>query len=143
MTMAELVSDDGRPGADMVQVAFATDAVEGEMIQGLLDDGGIPCLLRQAGINGPMLGFGLLPRSAQRVMVSPDRAEAARRLLYENLFANELSAMDDAADLEYPRVSSRRKPRDYGLIGGYARAWAWSIGAMAIAFAIFLLLRAV
>ena len=140
--MAELVTEDGRPGADMVQVAFATDAAEGEMIQGLLDDGGIPCLLRQAGINGPMLGFGLLPRSAQRVMVRPDRAEAARRLLYENLFANEQSGtMDDAADLEYPPASSRRKPRNYGLIGGYARAWAWSIGAMAVAFAVFLLLR--
>ncbi len=141
MTMAELVSDDGRPGADMVQVAFATDAVEGEMIQGLLDGGGIACLLRPAGINGPMLGFGLLPRSAQRVMVRPDQAEAARRLLYENLFAGEWSAMGDAADPEYPRASNRRKPRNYGLIGGYARAWAWSIGAMAIFFAIFLLLR--
>lgn len=143
MAMAELVSDDGRPGADMVQVAFATDAVEGEMIQGLLDDGGIACLLRPAGINGPMLGFGLLPRSAQRVMVRPDRAEAARRLLYENLFAEDWGAMGDVADLEDLGASSRRKPRSYGLIGGYARAWAWSIGAMAVAFAVFLLLRAV
>lgn len=141
--MAELVADDGRPAADMVQVAFANDVVEGEMIRGLLDEGGIGSLLWPAGINGPMLGFGLLPRSAQRVMVRPDRAEAARRLLYENLFANEQSTMGDAVDLDYPGATSRRKPRNYGLIGGYARAWAWSLGAMAIIFAVFLLLPGV
>jgi hypothetical protein len=139
--MAELVTEDGRPGADMVQVAFATDAVEGEMIQGLLDGGGIACLLRPAGINGPMLGFGLLPRSGQRVMVRPDRAEAARRLLYENLFANEQSAIGEAIDPDYLGLSSGRKPRNYGLLGGYARASAWSFAAMAIIFAVFLLLR--
>ena len=137
------MTEDGRPGADMVQVAFATDAVEGEMIRGLLDGGGIACLLRPAGINGPMLGFGLLPRSAQRVMVRPDRAEAARRLLHENLFANEQRQIGDAVDPDYLGVSNRRKPRNYGLIGGYARAWAWSIGAMATIFAVFLLLHSV
>jgi hypothetical protein len=36
-----------------------------------------------------------------------------------------------------------RKPRDYGLLGAYARIWFWSVGAMALAFGIFLLLRAV
>ncbi len=137
------MTDDGRPGADVVQVAFATDAVEGEMIRGLLEGGGIACLLRPAGINGPMLGFGLLPRSAQRVMVRPDRAEAARRLLRESLFENEQSAAGEIAEPEYPEASSGRKPRNYGLIGGYARAWAWSIGTMAIVFAVFLVLRGI
>lgn len=33
-----------------------------------------------------------------------------------------------------------RKPRNYGLIGAYGRIWAWSLGAMMLAFGVFLLL---
>ncbi len=41
----------------------------------------------------------------------------------------------------HPEERGRRKPRDYGLIGAYARALAWSLGIMAVAFGVFLLLR--
>jgi putative signal transducing protein len=139
--VAQLVDDDS-PGADLVEVAFAGDAAEGELIQGLLEGGGIACILRPAGINGPMLGFGLLPRAAQRVMVRPERAQAARGLLYENLFANEQDAaegLSDAGDMD----ASSGKLRNYGLLGGYARAWLFSVGAMAIVLAVFLLVRSI
>lgn len=37
--------------------------------------------------------------------------------------------------------SDRHGPRNYNLIGPYARIWIWSLGAMALAFGVFLLLR--
>jgi hypothetical protein len=139
--MAELVTGDGGPGANLVQVAFAQDAAEGEMIRGLLEDRGHACLLQPAGINGPMLGVGLLPRSAQRVMVRPDCADATRQLLSEVLFENEQEA-PEIANAGHLEDAKGRKPRDYGLFGAYARAWIWSLGAMGLVFAVFLLLRA-
>jgi len=36
-----------------------------------------------------------------------------------------------------------RGPRNYGLAGAYGRIWAWSLGAMLLAFGVFLLLRMV
>jgi hypothetical protein len=90
-----------------------------------------------------MLGFGLLPRSGQRVTVRPVEAQTARRLLYESLFANEQGAVGEIAESEYPEASNGRKPRSYGLIGGYARAWVVSVGAMALIFAVFLFLRSI
>jgi hypothetical protein len=140
--VAQLVDDDS-PGADLVEVAFADDAAEGELIQGLLEGGGIACILRPAGINGAMLGFGLLPRAAQRVMVRPERAQAARGLLYDSLFANEQDAAEGLAGADNIEASRGRKPRSYGLLGGYARAWLFSVGAMAIVLAVFLLLRSI
>jgi hypothetical protein len=141
--VAQLVDDNGKPGADLVEVAFADDAAEGEMIQGLLEGGGIACILRPAGINGPTLGFGLLPRAAQRVMVRPERAQAARGLLYESLFANEQDTEEDLAGADDVEASGGREPRSYGLLGGYARAWLVSVAAMAIVLAVFLLLRSI
>ncbi len=72
-------------GSEMVQVAYANDPVEAEMIQGLLASHGIPSLLQPAGLNGPRRGFaGLQPGwggGTQRVMIRADRADEARALL--------------------------------------------------------------
>jgi hypothetical protein len=35
-----------------------------------------------------------------------------------------------------------RGPRNYGLIGAYARIWFWSLGALGVTFGVFLRLRA-
>ena len=75
-------------------------------------------------------------------MVRADRAEEARRLLAEVLVENE-RPWPEPVDVVYPDETHGRKPRGYGLIGAYARAYLWAIGLMAVAFGIFLLLRGI
>jgi hypothetical protein len=124
------------------------------MIQGLLESAGIPSLLRQVGlsVDGPRLGFGHLPGfegGPQRVMVHANRAEQARALLTETLVEDEYEDDDEAwrdtanarflENADGGRTGGRF--RDYGVVGAYARAMFWSFGTMAVAFAVFLLLR--
>lgn len=49
--------------------------------------------------------------------------------------------MATAGDGVDEEPGSGREPRGYGLIGAYARIWAWSLAALALAFVVFLLLR--
>ncbi|HEX5375946.1 MAG TPA: DUF2007 domain-containing protein [Solirubrobacterales bacterium] len=135
--MRETTAPDDPPGTDLVEVAFAGNLVEGEMIQGLLRTGSIASILQQTGINGPSLGIGLLPHSAQRVMVRAGQADAARRLLAEALAEQEEEFVNEA----YLDDVQGRGPRSYGLIGAYARIWLWSLTALGIAFGVFLLAR--
>ncbi len=136
-----------RSAGELVQVAFARDRVEGEMIHGLLDNVGIPSLLEQAGlsVDGPQLGFGLATRGfgggPQRVMVHADRAEQARALLAETLVEDE-EAMSEVANVEHLEDGDGGGARNYGVVGAYARALFWSLGIMGAAFGVFLLLRA-
>jgi hypothetical protein len=133
---------DALGGEDLIGVAFANDRAEGDVIQGLLGSAGIPSVLRQVGIDGLQLGIGLLnpDGGSRRVMVRSDQAEAARALLGE---AAVLSDPGDwvEADSPYAEEAAGRKLRNYGLVGAYGRIWAWSLSAMALAFAVFLLLR--
>ncbi len=133
-------TDGGR--AELVEVIYAKDGVEAEMIQGLLDNGGIPSVLRALGINGPQLGIGLLPTNPQRVMVHADQAQEARALLAQTLVADEQGASAEIADVGGPEALGGSRPRGYGLLGAYARIYLWSFVAIAIAFGAFLLLRA-
>ncbi len=136
---------DAGDGAELVGVAYANDLAEGEMIKGLLESSGIPSVLQRVGIDGPSLGFGLLSPGggSQQVMVHAHRAEEARALLATTLSESEQVDLTEISDLPYPGEPKRRKPRRYGLVGGYARIWAWSFGTMGLAFAVFLLLRSV
>lgn len=74
-------------GEELVEVAFAADAVEGAMIKGLLEDAGIPVFLRAsvARAEGSELAFGMMSRGStagpQDVMVPAGRAEEARAVL--------------------------------------------------------------
>jgi hypothetical protein len=141
------VSGDG-PRGELVGVAFARDRIEGEMIHGLLENAGIPSLLEQVGLNvdGPQLGFGLATRGfgggPQRVMVHANRAEQARALLAETLVEDEEEAWPEVANAEYLEDADGGRARDYGVLGAYSRAIIWSLGIMAAAFGVFLLLRA-
>jgi hypothetical protein len=140
------VGDDGS-GGDLVGVAFARDRVEAEMIQGLLENAGIPSLLKQDGlsVDGPQLGFGLATRGfgggSQRVMVHASRVEQASALLAETLVEDEEGAWPEVANATYLEGAESGRARDYGVVGGYARAVFWSVGIMAVAFGVFLLLR--
>jgi hypothetical protein len=145
---------DGPSGA-LVEVAFAKDRIEGEMIYGLLENAGIPSLRQQVGLNvdGPQLGFGLASNGfgggPQRVMVHANRAEQARTLLAETLVEDEYEDEDEAwrdtANAKFLENADGGRAggrfRDYGVVGAYARAMFWSFGTMAVAFGVFLLLR--
>jgi len=136
---------DALGGEDLVSVAFANDRAEGNMIQGLLDSAGIPSVLQPMGVDGPMLGIGLLnpDGGSQRVMVRSDQAEAARALLGEVVVPNEPEDWVESDNSPYAEETEGRKPRNYSLIGAYGRIWAWSLAAMMLALGIFLLLRMV
>lgn len=108
------------------------------MIQGLLKNEGIPSLLQATGVDAPTLGITLLPPSPQRVMVHAEQAETARRLLAETV-PNE--AQDAEVEVDYLDDAGRREPRNYGVVGAYARSWFWSLLAIGIAFLVFLILR--
>lgn len=90
-----------------------------------------------------MIGVGLLPNVPQRVMVDPSRAEAARRLLGEVATGAVDVDESETANAAHLAKADGGRPRNYGVIGGYARAWVWSLAAMGTALGVFLLLRAV
>jgi len=136
---------DERDGDDLIGLAYANDQVEAAMIQGLLENGGIPSILQPVGINGPQIGVGWLNPGggSQRVMVHASRLEEARALLAETLVEDEQGAWPEIANARYLEEGGGHKPRGYGLFGAYARIWFWSLGTVALAFGIFLLLHAV
>jgi putative signal transducing protein len=128
-------------GTDLLEVAFADDPATAGMIQGLLEGGGIPSLLLPTGLNGPLLGIGLLPPGSQRVMVRAGQAADARRLLSEALVKEEREAAPEIAGSIDLDDTKGRRPRGYGLIGAYARIWLWSLIAVGATFGVFLLIR--
>lgn len=131
---------------ELVSVAHANDRVEAEMIQGLLEGAGIPSVLQQVGVDGALLGFGLLDPGggAQGVLVRAGQSEEARTVLAETLAEDAGAEWNEAPDaITYIEERASDGPRNYGLIGAYARIWVVSIGVMALAFAIFVLLRQV
>lgn len=136
---------DAVSGDELVGVAYANDRVEAEMIQGLLESAGIASALQHVGIDGPTLGIGWLNPGggSRRVMVRASELEEARALLAETLVEDEQANWAETADASNAERLGRREPRSYGLIGAYARIWAWSAGAMAFAFGVFLVLRLV
>lgn len=136
---------DAHEGEQLVGIAHANDRVEAEMIQGLLEGGGIPSVLQHTGIDGPLIGVGWLNPGggSRRVMVRAAESERARALLAETLVEDEQMDWTDTANASHLEEREWRKPRGYGLVGAYARIWAWSLGTIALAFGVFLLLRLV
>ena len=134
-------------GKRLVEVAFAANAAEGEMIQGLLLNEEIPSLLQPIGLSGPQAGVGAFRSGfgggGRRVMVHAGRAEEARTLLAETMVEDEEAAQPEIANARYLEdASGGRRPRDYGRGGAYLRIYLWGFGVMALAFGAFLLLRA-
>lgn len=128
--------------AELVEIAFVGDEPQALMIQALLKEHGIPSLQQQVAPSGPQLGYGLMNPGggSRRVMVNAHQAEEARALLAELQTGYEESP--EFANAEHLAEAEGRGPRNYGLIGAYARAFAVSVGAMALAFGAFMLLRA-
>jgi hypothetical protein len=129
-------------GRELVEVAFVSNAGEASMVQGLLEGADIPSMLQGVGFDGPRIGVAWSPNASQRVMVHAHRAEEARALLEKTLAENEEEAWPQIANAEYLEDAGGGGPRNYGLIGGMGRIYLWSFGVMAVAFGVFLLLRA-
>jgi hypothetical protein len=128
--------------SDLVEVAFVGDEAEAQMIRALLEDNGIPSLLQRVGPSGPQLGYGLMNPGggSQRVMVHAHRVADARALLAEAPGSEDLP---EPVNAEYLADTEGRGPRNYGLLGAYARAYLWSFVAIAVAFAVFMLQRSI
>jgi len=138
--VTESVTPNDPADTDLIEVMFANDRVEAEMVQGLLESEGIPSMLQATGVNGPQLGVGLSPRSPQRVMVRAEHADLARRLLATTGMEEGLD-VDELANAGYLDEARGRGPRNYGVVGAYARIWLWSLAVLAVVFGVFLLAR--
>jgi len=129
---------------DLVEVAFVGDEHQAAMIQALLEENGIPSLQQQVTPSGPQLGYGLmgLGGGSRRIMVHAHRAEGARALVTAAMAESE-GEVPEPVNAEYlEEAEGRRKPRSYGLVGAYARIYFVSFAAIALIFAVWLLLLA-
>jgi hypothetical protein len=91
----------GGGGGDLVKVAFARNQVEGEMLQGLLSEVGIPSVLKRS------LGFDnpdFLSSGPRDLMVNRGDAKRAREVLADVLIEDE---RDEVAELEGERRLAR------------------------------------
>jgi hypothetical protein len=125
---------------DLVEIAFVGDEHQAAMIQALLKEHGIPSLQQQVTPSGPQMGYGLMnPGGGQRrVMVHAERAGEARALLVDPQLEGE---MPDPVNLEYlEEAQGGRGPRNYSLLGAYARAIGWSFVGMGLLGLVYLLL---
>jgi Putative prokaryotic signal transducing protein len=130
--------------SERTEIAFVADEHEAAMIQALLEQRGIPSLQQQVGVSGPQVGFGLLNPGggARRIMVHQERVAEARAALM-SVLAEDQASIPEPVNAEHLADAGGRRPRSYGLIGGYVRAYLWSLGAISLAFAVFVVLRAV
>lgn len=128
----------------LVSVAAAPNSFEAGLLRGLLEDAGIPCMVRPSGVDGSQLGFGLLTEHGgpQQVLVHAARLEEARALLAEALAADEDDWAETANAQHLEDALPGRGPRNYGLIGAYARIYFWSLLAMGVIAGIYFLSRA-
>jgi hypothetical protein len=135
----EIIDADPRSGDDLVEIAFADTREEAALIRGLLREEGIRSLAKQASINGPMLGSGLLTRSPRRIYVNPGDAERARTLLGEVMVEDPLeSEIPEPANATYLADAGGRRPRDYSVLGAYARFYVVAAVVLGVVFLVFL-----
>jgi hypothetical protein len=138
----EITEDDERSRDGLVQIAFAETREEAALMRGLLREEGIRSLAKQASINGPALGAGLLTRSSRRIYVRSEDAAAARRLLSETMVEDPLEEeIPESANAEYLAEATGHKPRDYNVLGAYARAYVAAAIIIAAALLVFILLH--
>jgi hypothetical protein len=127
---------------DLVEVAFVGDEVQAAMIQALLEQHEIPSIQEQVGPSGRQLGTVLLsPGGSRRVMVHAHRVEEARAVLTEATAEGEREAPDPVNARYLEEDQGQSDPRNYGLIGAFARIVAVGFGTMALAFGIWMLFR--
>jgi hypothetical protein len=115
-------------GGAFVRVSAARDELDAEMIRGLLQSAGIP-------------GF----KRGGSIVVREEHAEEARAVLAETLLASEREDLPEPVNARYLAQAEGRSPARRGrggAAGAYARMYLWGFGLMVLAFAVFLLVRA-
>jgi hypothetical protein len=130
---------------ELVEVAFLGDEHQAAMIQALLEENGIPSLQQQVTPSGPQLGYGLmgLGGGSRRIMVHAHRAEEARALVTGAMAESE-NEVPESVNAQYlEEAQGGRGPRNYGLIGAYARIYLVSFVAMSAIAGSYFLLRAI
>jgi Putative prokaryotic signal transducing protein len=137
----EIIDRDEHSQDGLVQVAFAETREEAALIRGLLREEGIKSLAQRNAVAGHQPGAGMLGRSPRRILVHPDHAAAARAFLAEVMVEEPPEEIPEPANAGYLADAQGRKPRDYGLAGGYARMWSSGFALLALAFVIFLLIH--
>jgi hypothetical protein len=138
----EIVDRGDDSGEGPVQIAFAETREEAALIRGLLREAKIQSIARQAGVEGGIGTSSLLTRSSRRIYVRPEDAAAARTLIAETM-------VEDPAETEIPEPVNAtyldeargHKPRDYNVIGAYARIWLIAIVVLGLVLVAFLLLH--
>jgi hypothetical protein len=91
----------GGGGGKLVKVAFARNQVEGEMLQGLLSEAGIPSLLRRSfGFDNP----DFLAGGPHDVLVYENAAKRAREVLADTMIESE---DEERTELEEQRRLAR------------------------------------
>lgn len=138
----EIIDRDEHSRDGLVQIAFAETREEAALIRGLLREEGIKSLAKQASVNGPGLGAGLLTRRPRRIYVLATNAEAARRLLADTMVEDPLEEeIPEPANAAYLADAEGHRPRNYTVLGAYTRAWLAAIAILAAAFCLFLLIH--
>lgn len=123
----------GGGGGDLVKVAFARNQVEGEMLQGLLSEAGIPSVLRRSfGFDNP----DFLAGGPHDVMVSQAAALRAREVLAETMIEDE---DDERAELEEQRRLARGET---GVVSPARLAFWVAVAVIGAAILIWLLYQA-
>ena len=91
----------GGGGGKLIKVAFARNQVEGEMLQGLLSEAGIPSVLKRSfGFDNP----DFLAGGPHDVLVNEGAAKRAREVLAETMIEDE---DDERTELEEQRRLAR------------------------------------
>jgi hypothetical protein len=137
----EIIERDEQSRDGLVQIAFAETREEAALIRGLLRQEGIRSLAQRNAVGGHQPGAGLVGRSPRRILVHPDRADAARAFLAEVMVEDAPEEIPESANAAFLADAQGHKPRGYGLAGGYARIWGSGFALLALAFVVFLILR--
>ena len=137
----EIIDKGNDSGEDLVQIAFADSREEAALITGLLRGEGIRCLARQASLEtGARMAGGFMTRSPRRIYVHPTHAAAARKLLGEVMVEDPLeSEIPEPANAAHLADATGHKPRNYSMLGGWARILLAVVGVFATVFVVFLL----
>jgi hypothetical protein len=138
----EIIDRGDDPSEGPVQVAYADTREEAALIRGLLREEGIKSIARQPGVEGGAGSSSLLTRSPRRIYVRPADAARARELIGEVMVEDPLEEdIPESANAEYLADATGRKPRNYSVVGAYARAWIAAAIVLGIVFVVLLILR--
>ena len=138
----EIVDRGDDSGEGPVQIAFAETREEAALIRGLLREEKIRSIAKQASLQGPSLGTGLLTRSSRRIYVRPEDAAAARTLIAETMVEDPSETeIPEPVNAAYLDEARGHKPRDYNVFGAYARFYLVAIVVLGLILVAFLLLH--